>query len=76
MDELPEKVFGELVDAYVQARQDGIHATWGEGWPKFKKQEAEALMALTIEVKGWYARYREAVERDRADILARLRCGS
>jgi hypothetical protein len=70
--ELPEKVFGALVDAYVQSRQDVIHSEWGESWPSFKRQEAEALMALTIEVKGWYARYAAAAERDRADILARL----
>jgi hypothetical protein len=72
-NELPEKVFGALVDAYVQARQDVIHSEWGESWPSFKKQEAEALMELSAEVRLWYARYRAAVERDRADILARLR---
>ena len=75
-DELPEKVFGELVDAYVEARQDRIHAEWGEDYPVHSKEEAEALVVLASEVRLWYARYRAAVERDRAGILARLGHGS
>ena len=70
--ELPEKVFGELVDAYVEARQDVIHAEWGEDYPAHSKEEAEALVVLASEVRLWYARYAAAVERDRAGILARL----
>ena len=56
-------VFFSLVEAYRQAGQDAIHATWGESWPIHMAWEATELNALHGRCAVWLRRFAAAVDR-------------
>jgi hypothetical protein len=58
-------VFAALLEAYRQAKQDTIHATWGESWPTHKEREAEELRELHAECERWASRFAAAGWRER-----------
>lgn len=52
-----------LIAAYIQARQDLVHATWGEDWPAYRAQEVAALRKVHDEADRWAERFTAALER-------------
>jgi hypothetical protein len=59
-EETPRDVVLALVEAYRQAKQDLIHAQWGDAWPRYQRQEAQALRELERECAGWVERWTAA----------------
>jgi hypothetical protein len=62
-EETPRDVLLALVEAYRQAKQDLIHAQWGDAWPRYQRQEAQALRELERECAGWVERWTAARAR-------------
>jgi hypothetical protein len=63
--ETPSEVVCALIEAYRQAGQDAIHASWGESWPTHKEREAAELNAPHGRCAAWLGRFEAAVERVR-----------